>query len=115
MGKLPAEGLPPVVDIPTEAFVACRSVRAVPRVDHATRLWGISLLDWQTKPCKRSAKSAGTEYVDLAFRELTFVPLYCTSWLLRREADGPLNVFEASTGLLPLLTGREPPFEEALD
>ena len=29
--------------------------------------------------------------------------------------DGPANVFEASAGLFPLLTGREPPFESALD
>ena len=36
-------------------------------------------------------------------------------WILWREADGPINVFEASTGLSPLLTGREPPLEEALD
>ena len=29
--------------------------------------------------------------------------------------DGPANIFKASTGLFPLLTGREPPFEAALD
>ena len=29
--------------------------------------------------------------------------------------DGPVNVFEASEGLFPLLTGREPPVEAALD
>ena len=29
--------------------------------------------------------------------------------------DGPVNVFEASAGLFPLLNGREPPFEAALD
>ena len=44
-----------------------------------------------------------------------FVLLDCASWLLLREADGPLNVFEASTGLYPLLTGKENPFKEALD
>ena len=36
-------------------------------------------------------------------------------WLLGREADGPANVSKASAGLSPLLTGREPPFEAALD
>ena len=66
-------------------------------------------------PCKRDMKSVGTDYVDLAFRGLMFVPLDCTYWLLRKEADGPLNVFEALTGLFPLLTVREPPFEEALE
>ena len=44
-----------------------------------------------------------------------FVPPDCTYWLLWREADGPLNVFEASTGLFPVLTGRELTFEEAID
>ena len=57
----------------------------------------------------------GTDYVDLAFRGLMFVPLDCTYWLLRKEADGPLNVFEALTGQFPLLTGQEPIFVEALD
>ena len=32
---------------------------------------------------------------------------------MEREAEGPLNVFEVSKGLFPLMTGREPPFEEA--
>ena len=66
LDDLPTEGLPLVVDIPDEAFVAQRSVCAVPRVDHVTHLGGISTLDWQKKPCKRAAKWAGTEYVDLA-------------------------------------------------
>ena len=53
--------------------------------------------------------------MDLDCRGLTFVPLDWDYWLLQREADGPLNVFDASTSLFPLLTVREPPFEEALD
>ena len=101
-----AEGLPPVMDIPDEALAEWRSVHTVPRVDHVTRLGGISPLDCQKKPCKRDWESLGTEYVDLAFRGLMFFPPYCVSWLLRREADGPLNVFEALTGLPPLLTRR---------
>ena len=103
------------MEIPHEAFEAWRSVCTIPRVDHITHLGGISPLDWQTKPCKRAVNLAGTEYVDLACRGLTFVPLDCASWLLWREADGPINVFEASTGLFTLLTGQEPPFEEALN
>ena len=35
--------------------------------------------------------------------------------MLHREADEPLNIFKASKCLFPLLTGQEPPFEEALD
>ena len=93
------------MDIHVEAFLVQNYFCAVPRVDHVTRLGEISLLDCQTKPYKRSAKLAGTEYVDLDLRGLTFVPPYCAYWILQREADRPLNVFEASTGLFPLLTG----------
>ena len=79
LGELPSEGLPPVVEIPDKAFVSRRTVLAVPRVDHVTHLGGVSLLDWQKKPCKRAVKSAGTEYVDLACRGLTFAPPDCAS------------------------------------
>ena len=53
--------------------------------------------------------------MDLASQGLTFSPPDCADWLIQREAEGPLNVFKASKGLFPLLTGREPPFEETLD
>ena len=81
------------------------------QIDHVTRLWGTSLFDCQTKPFKRAGKSARTEYADLACHELMFAPPDCISWLLWREADRPLNVFEVSKGLSPLLTGQEHPFE----
>ena len=51
----------------------------------------------------------------MACRGLAFLPVDCVAWLLGREANGPVNVFEASAGLSPLLNGREPPFEAALD
>ena len=114
LGNLPVEGLPSLVEIPDEDFAAQRSICTVPRVNRMTHLGGISPLDWQTNPCKRSAKSAGTEYVYLDFRVLTFVPPDCASWLLQREADVPLNVSGALIRLFPLLTGQEPPLEEAL-
>ena len=44
-----------------------------------------------------------------------FVPSDCAAWLLGREADGPVKVFEVSAGLFPLLNGRKPPFGAALD
>ena len=53
--------------------------------------------------------------MNLACRGLAFLPTDCAAWLLGREADGPVNVFEASAGLFPLLNGRELPFEAALD
>ena len=59
LGELPADGLPLVVEIPNEAFAARRSVRTVPRVAHVTHLGGISLLDWQTKPCERDVSRRG--------------------------------------------------------
>ena len=96
-------------------FAERRSVRAVPRVDHIAHLVGISPLDWYTKPCERAAKAAGTDHINLACRGLAFVPSDCATWLLGREADGPVNVFEASAGLFPMLTGQDPPFEAALD
>ena len=90
------------------------SVRAVPRVDHIAHLVGISPLDWYTKPCERAAKAAGTDHIDLACRGLVFVPSDCAAWFLGREADRPINVFEASAGLLPMLTGRDPPLRRLL-
>ena len=104
-----------MVEIPDKAFAAWRTVCAVPRFDHVIHLGGISTLDWNTKPYERAAKPAGTEYLDLDFWGLTFVPPDCASWLLQWEVDGSLNVFKASTDLFPLIMGREPPFEEALD
>ena len=43
------------------------------------------------------------------------VPSDCADWLLGREADGPVNVFKSSKCMFRMLTGREPPFEAALD
>ena len=53
--------------------------------------------------------------MNLACRGLAFLPVEGAAWLLGREADGPVNVFEASAGLFPLLNGRAPPCEAALD
>ena len=103
-GELPAKGIPPVVDIPHEAFAGWRSVHAVMQVDHITHLGRISPPDWQTITCKSLTKMAGLEYLDLACRGLTFVPPDCASWLLDMEEDGPLNILSASKGLLPMLT-----------
>ena len=104
-----------MLDTPPGFCAARRSVCAVPCVDHITHLVGTSLLDWQTKPYERATKAAGSDYIDLAFRELAFFSSDCAAWILGREADGPVNVFEALTGLFPMITGREPPFEAALD
>ena len=46
LGEQPVEGLPPVMDISPDFFVARRSVWAVPRVYHIAHLGGISPLDW---------------------------------------------------------------------
>ena len=61
LGDLPVKGLPPVVEIPNKAFVAQRSVHAVPRMDHVTHLGGVSPPDWQTNSCKKEGKTAVAE------------------------------------------------------
>ena len=86
-------------------FAARRAVRTVPRIDHVAHLGRISPRDWQTKPCERASKAAGEESLNLACRGLAFLPVEGAAWLLGREADGPVNVFEASVGLFPLLNG----------
>ena len=105
-GELSAKGLPPVVDIPHESFAAWLSICAVPQVDYITHLLGISLTNWHTMPCKRMGKTDEAEYLDLACRGLTFVPLDCTYWLLEMEEDGHLNVHTELRGLFPMLTGQ---------
>ena len=102
LGELPTKDLPPVMDIPPDFFAARRSVFAVPRSDHIAHLGRISSLDWQTNPCKRAV---GNDHVNLACRGMVFFPSDCAAWLLRREADGPVNFFKASAGLFPMLTG----------
>ena len=96
-------------------FAARRAVCAVPRIDHIAHLGGISPRDWQTKPCNRADKAVGIDHINLACRGLASIPADCAAWLLRLCMDGSVNVFEASAGLSPLMTGREPPFEAALD
>ena len=102
LGELPSKGLPPVMEIPPAFFAAWRSIRSVPRSDHIACLGGISLLDWQTNPCERAVIP---DHINLACRGMVFFPSDCAAWLLRREAGGPVNVFKASTGLFPILTG----------
>ena len=62
------------------------------------------------KSYERGGKTAGADYFDLAFRGLTFVLLDCMAWLLEREEDGQLNVFDAPKGFSTILTGQEPLF-----
>ena len=51
---------------------------------------------------------------DLAYRGLIFIPQYCAIWLLVREYKD-LNIAAVIKGLFPLMTGRAPPYKEALD
>ena len=53
--------------------------------------------------------------MNFACQGFAFVPADCAAWLLGRTVDGPANVFKVSTGLFPLITGREAPFDAALD
>ena len=72
LGKLPAEGLSLVMNIPSDFFAAQRSVRAVQRSYHITHMGVISPFDCHTKPYERAV---GTVHVNLDFREVAFFPL----------------------------------------
>ena len=50
LGELPAEGLPPVMEIPHKAFMSRRSICAIPQVEHVAHLGGIYLPDCQKIP-----------------------------------------------------------------
>ena len=71
--------------------------------------------DWQTMPCNRAGNMAGTNYLELSCPRLTFDLLDCASWLLDMEEDRNIKILSTSKGLFPMLTGWEPPFEEALN
>ena len=64
---------------------------------------------------QEDGKTAGSEYLYFACRGFAFVSPECASWLLDTEEERPLNIISALKGLFPILTGREPPFEEDLD
>ena len=57
-GDLPIEGLPPVVELPMDAFRVQRSIRTVPRADHVSHLEGVTPSVWQATPRKRVEKAA---------------------------------------------------------
>ena len=71
-GELPRYGLPPKDEIPMEAFVVQRSLRAVPRADHVSPLERVTPSVWQATPRERAMKiSEGGR--DLACQALIFV------------------------------------------
>ena len=95
-GHLTNEVLPPVVELPVEAFVMRRYVQAVTRADHVSHLEGVATRVLQSMPFERLGKlSAGGR--NLAFQGLTFVPPYCSACLLGTE-DQNLNVLKVSQG-----------------
>ena len=108
-GELPTEELPAITEIPVASFTALRAVSAMYREDHRVHLEGVPPSVWQAMPCKRvNHKEDGRS---LSCRGLTFLP---------PDAAAPLFHLEGSVGEFskeppPLLAGREPFFEEALD
>ena len=107
--ELPSEGLPPIADIPVAFLAVRRAVSAILREDHMVHVEGIPPSYWQTMPCKRARRKENGR--DLACRGLTFLPPDAPARLL----GAPRNIAEASQLLFPLLAGRVPPQEEALD
>ena len=64
-------------------------------------------------PCMREGKLL-TVGRYLACQVLTFFPSYCATLLLGRE-DKEINIAASRKGIFPFLTGRAPPFKEALN
>ena len=96
-GDLPLEGLPPVVELPVDAFSVRRYVRALPQADHIIHLEGVSPSAWKVTPCERAGK-AGEDGRDLACQGLTFVTPYIASRLL----DTSCNIAEMGQLLFPI-------------
>ena len=92
-----------MVELPVESFVVRRFLRTIMRDDHVSHMGGVAPPAWQSMPCKRAAGGR-----NLACLGLSFVPLYCTSWILGVE-DQELNIVAVSQGIPPLLNGQAPP------
>ena len=56
LGELLYYGLPPVVEIPVEAFMVRRSIRSVPQADHVIHLEGVAPPVWKSMPCEMAVK-----------------------------------------------------------
>ena len=108
--ELPLEFLPPVVELPVEAFLVWRSVRAIPSAEHISHLEGASPSTWQATPCNRVGKAAEVGR-DLACRGLTFVAPDGANCLL----DASRNILEVGQLLFPIFFGQAPSFEDTLD
>ena len=70
---------------------------------------GILPSEWQTTPCKRMGRKK--DGCNLACQGITFLPPDTAARLL----GSPRNIAEASQTIPPLLSGRAPPYEEALE
>ena len=88
---------PPISKIPVTYLIVRRAVSAVPREKRVVHVGGIPPSDWQTTPCKRGGMKEDIR--NLAFRGLTFLPMYAAAHLL----GSPCNIVEASQLLFTLL------------
>ena len=100
-----------MVELPVDTFGVRRSVRTVPRMDHVIHLGGgVIPFTWQATSFERAGK-ATVGGRDLACQGIAFVALDSAALFL----DMDTNITQSSQLLLPLLTSREPPFEERTD
>ena len=99
-----------MVELPVDAFLVRRSVRAVLRADNIIHLEGVSHSAWQETPCGMTGKAAKGGR-DLSCQGITFVTPDSASRLLNTSR----NITEVGQLILPILVGRTPPFEETLD
>ena len=108
-GELPPEGLPAITNIPVASFAALRAVSALSREDHRVHLEGPPPSGWRTAPCGRASNKE--EGRSLSCQGLTILPPDATASLFHLEG----SVGKFSKELFPLLAGRDPSYEEALD
>ena len=111
LGGISDEGLSPVVDIATIAFVVCRAVHAMPRAEQLSHLDIVTLLMWQSMKCKQDEKLL-EDVQDLYLWGMTFVTLNNSSVLMGQP---DIKIMVMSQTLYPLISGRSPAYEEVLN
>ena len=107
---LSINGFLPFVELPVDVFRVQRSVLAVPRADHVSRLEGVTPYVWQARPCKRVTNSEEGGR-NLACQGLTFMSLDSVARLLETSA----NIAEVSQILFLLLDGWATCFKKKLN
>ena len=102
---------PPAMDILMEAFAVQYTVHAMPGANNIIQLGAPPLIDWKSNTCKQEGKRTTNSH-NLACLELKFMTSDLSDTLLE-EPD--LSIMSTNKVILPLLGGRAPAFEEAIE